>query len=134
MVKNISPDEVGSELSGAILEYIQAINGDIEGIIDQVSEAAVKEIRVTGGYQDNPTRSKKSKRNYRRSFYRKKDTGKSKWVVSAVIGNRKWSLTHLLEYGHALRNGGRARAFPHFDPVGEKYSQTYLMLVKFIFR
>ena len=37
---------------------------------------------------------------------------------SFVIYNKKKpGLTHLLENGHQLRNGGRARAFPHIAKV-----------------
>ncbi|MBF4500233.1 HK97 gp10 family phage protein [Savagea sp. SN6] len=34
-----------------------------------------------------------------------------------VIYNTKGQLTHLLEKGHALRQGGRTRAFVHIEPV-----------------
>ncbi len=30
---------------------------------------------------------------------------------------------HLLEFGHALRKGGRTRAFPHIAPAEEKAAQ-----------
>lgn len=51
-------------------------------------------------------------------------TGWAKKVVvnrfgaGAIIYNGKYpGLVHLLEKGHALRTGGRARAFPHVAPV-----------------
>lgn len=46
---------------------------------------------------------------------------KGKTRVSYVLHNAKeYRLTHLLEYGHALRQGGRAQAFPHIAPVAER--------------
>ena len=65
-------------------------------------------------------------------FYRSWDKYNSGWTytltvkkgktrVSYVLHNEKeYQLTHLLEFGHALRQGGRAEAFPHIAPVAEK--------------
>ena len=37
--------------------------------------------------------------------------------ISVYIKTRDYSLTHLLEKGHAKRGGGRVRAIPHIQPV-----------------
>ncbi len=50
---------------------------------------------------------------------------------SFVVHNRKKpGLTHLLENGHALRGGGRARAFPHIKAVEEWCAEEYLKRVE----
>ena len=44
-----------------------------------------------------------------------------------VLYNAKYyNLTHLLEKGHPLRSGGRARAFPHIKPVEEELNDKFL--------
>lgn len=50
-----------------------------------------------------------------------------------IIYNAKVpGLPHLLEYGHALRGGGRSStsAFPHIAPVEEKISDEFYKAVK----
>lgn len=43
-----------------------------------------------------------------------------------IIHNQKTpGLAHLLEKGHALRNGGRSKAYPHIAPVEEKLIEEY---------
>ena len=49
----------------------------------------------------------------------------------ATIHNETdYQLTHLLEKGHALVGGGRARAFPHIAPVAEKCEGELLKTIK----
>lgn len=49
----------------------------------------------------------------------------------ATIHNETdYQLTHLLEKGHAIANGGRARAFPHIAPVAEQCESDLLQNIK----
>ena len=54
-----------------------------------------------------------------------------RYSQQGIIYNAKApGLPHLLEHGHALRNGGRSRSFPHIAPVEDKISEEYYKAVK----
>ena len=58
----------------------------------------------------------------------KQNKGRNKCGI--VIHNKThYRLTHLLENGHALRNGGRARAFPHIAPVNEECEELLMKAI-----
>lgn len=67
---------------------------------------------VTGNYR----KSLKLKKTYEDDY-----TKNITWYASG----KEYRLTHLLEKGHATRNGGRTRAFPHIK-YGDEYAKSEL--------
>ena len=101
------------ELSAAIQEALNEFG-------DEVSEAIHEAGKATA--DDLAKALKGSSPGFRNHKYLQgwgsKETESSPLKVEYVVYNRKhYQLTHLLEFGHATRNGGRARAFPHIAPV-----------------
>lgn len=60
--------------------------------------------------------------------WRSKKTDESRDLVAYTVYATKdgYPLAHLLEYGHAKRNGGRTRAQPHIKPAEEKGSEALI--------
>lgn len=113
MSKKVSIDD----LSKAILEELKNYEGVTEeaawkGVSD-TSQTALKKLRSA-----HPAGSGEygSWDKYNRGW----TVMKTKRDKKATIHNATdYRLTHLLEKGHAKRNGGRTRAFPHIAPVAE---------------
>ena len=56
---------------------------------------------------------------YVKSWRTKKTRESSTRLEVTVYSPSRYMLAHLLEHGHAKRNGGRTRAFPHIAPAEE---------------
>lgn len=116
------------DLSKAILTELKNYEGVTEeaawnGVVE-TSKEAVQQLRSA-----HPSGSGK---------YRSWDKYNKGWTVKKTKRNKtaqihnatEYQLTHLLEKGHALRQGGRTQAFPHIAPVAEKCETELLNNIK----
>ena len=46
-------------------------------------------------------------------------------IYEVIYQSKQPMLTHLLEYGHELWQGGRAKAYPHISVVAEKLPEDF---------
>jgi hypothetical protein len=88
-------------------EYSDEIRQGIEDIIEELADYGVEELK---------SKSPKDKGKYRKNWAIKKKFGTN--YVNFKIHNKKtYGLTHLLEYGHATRDGGHTKKYPHIKGV-----------------
>ena len=109
-------------LADAVMEGLEEYN---KLATDKV-KAAVKKAGTTVRKEISSTAPRKSGR-YADSWRSKTTAESSTSMQVTVYSPSRYMLAHLLEHGHALRNGGRARAFPHIAPAeetGEKQLTT----------
>ena len=124
MSKTIKPDE----LSQAILDELENFK-DVteeaawEGVVE-TSNDALQQLRNA-----HPSGSGKYRSwdKYNRGWTVKK-TKRDKTVQ--IHNATDYQLTHLLEKGHALRDGGRSQAFVHIAPVADKCDTELLNNIK----
>lgn len=61
---------------------------------------------------------------YKKSWSTKKVSENSNSLVLVVHSKNRYQITHLLEHGHAKRNGGRVEAIPHIEVAERAGEQT----------
>lgn len=109
-------------VSKILREYTDEIQEGINQVAKEVADEGVNKLR--GEKSTYQVRTGK----YNQGWQQKTEVGAR--YVHATISNKVYSLTHLLEYGHATRNGGRTRAFPHIAPVEEYCNKEFTKRVE----
>lgn len=116
----VKVNDLTKEIARALQEYSTEVEEGLEEAKVEVAKDTVKRLKQT---------SPKKTGDYRKGWARKK-VG-----TAQVVHNRTdYQLTHLLEYGHAKRGGGRVAGIPHIAPVEEKAIDEYVKRVEKVIR
>ena len=103
---------------------------DIATILDDYSNDIYKEIEQASidvakeGASKLKQTSPKRTGKYRRGW-RVKSISNLNYFSSTIYNATNWQLTHLLEKGHATRNGGRVSPKVHIRPVEQECIYQY---------
>lgn len=125
MSKTIKADELQKAVIDYLENYIEDIDEDVVETVDEITKKAREELIQTSPIS-GIARTNKYYRGWSIKLSKKK-TG----VYHKVIWNKtNYQLTHLLEFGHATRNGGRTKAIPHIRPIEEKYNVEFTETLK----
>lgn len=117
----LSVDKLAAELAQGLSEYSQSIADEIKKAADEAESAAVRELKNTSPAQTGSYAKGWTKKNAYEDRRSKRNT---------VYNKTDYQLTHLLEKGHASRNGGRVAARVHIQPVEEKVVADFEERVK----
>ena len=126
-MSNIKPDELQKAIMNYLENYVEDIQEDVEESTDIITKEAKQEL-----IQTSPRDGIARKTKYYKGWAIKigARTRKKNYRFTKVIWNKtNYQLTHLLEFSHATRNGGRTRAIPHIRPVEEKYGTKFADLL-----
>ena len=91
-------------------DYAETTADGVKTAVRQAGKTVKSEIEAGA-----PSRTGK----YKKSWAAKETEENSHKLVVTVHSRNRYQLAHLLEHGHAKRNGGRTRAFPHILPAQE---------------
>lgn len=107
-MSNENINTAGAAIAEALAEYDQEIADATKRITDEVAKEAVDSLKKS---------SPKLTGSYRKGWRKKQSYADRRTKRNTVYNETDYQLTHLLEYGHASRNGGRVRAIQHIVPV-----------------
>lgn len=113
--RKVSIDELSAALKATLDEYATDLSKDLNEVAQELGKLAQTTLRSS---------SPKDTGEYARSW--KIDVEAGRLATKVTVYNAKPGLTHLLEFGHALRQGGRAPAYPHIAPVAEQIEEKFI--------
>lgn len=115
----MKPEDLAKEINKVLADYSDEVIDKTKETVEKVANETNEVIKSHITFND---RGGKYARHCKISkSFNSRTNVRYTWHVV-----KDYPLTHLLEYGHALKNGGRARAFPHVR-FGEEYVNENLM-------
>lgn len=124
-MSSIKPDELKRAVNDYLQNYKEDIDEDVVEVVDEVTKQAKDELKQTS------PRGKGTRKNPYYKGWAVKLSKRKTGVYHKVIWNKtNYQLTHLLEFGHATRNGGRTKPIPHIRPIEEKYNVEFIDKLK----
>lgn len=112
----IQVDQLADAVMKALDGYTKDMAQDTKDAIQKVGKEGLQALKA-----NSPVRANGGKPGSYKKGWRFKVIEESNDKINAVLHNAtNPGLPHLLEHGHALRQGGRARAIEHIAPVEEQ--------------
>ena len=116
MARKVEPEKLGEAIAKVFRDYADDLNNDTKSFTRKIANRGAGALRasssnVIGG-------------RYSRGWTYKVIEGRLN--TEAIIYHKVPGLPHLLENGHATRDGGRVAGRPHIKPVEEKLNEEYL--------
>ncbi|MCM1096931.1 MAG: HK97 gp10 family phage protein [Ruminococcus flavefaciens] len=103
-MKAVSIDEMGNAIAKEFEQYVDLTADEVKKIVAEVAEDVKEKIR-----EEAPVDTGAYKKSWAVTQTKKSALG----AEYTVHSKEKYRLTHLLEFGHAKRGGGRTKAQPH---------------------
>jgi len=110
MSRTVSIDEMADAINEGLKEYAELAASDMKKAVRKSAKTVKEQISAT---------APKDTGRYAESWKVKTTEESSEKLVQTVYSPTRYMLAHLLEKGHAKRNGGRVSAQPHIAAAEE---------------
>lgn len=126
-MSSIQPEDLTKVVMDYLNNYKEDIEDDVVETVDNVTKQAKDELKQLSREKFKLYGREKP---YYQGWAVKLKESKSSRYTKVIWNKTNYQLTHLLEFGHATRNGGRTREFPHIRPVEDKYKVEFVDKLK----
>lgn len=117
MAVKIDSSRLADTINGYLAEYGDDVRDAIEASSKKVAKEVVKELKQGGGFGGTGE--------FNKGWTSK--TEQTRLGSGTVVYNKTApGLAHLLEFGHAKRNGGRTRAFNFIAPINDSIEGKFV--------
>lgn len=128
MAEKIKVDQMAAEIADILAEYKNGVQNITEEAVRETTNKARADVRARSPRSGDRPASKSYAQHWRTYFEFKGN------VRKGIVYNTKAALTHLLEYGHAIKRGGRtvgdSPADVHIAPAADEAAATFEKLLK----
>ena len=111
MVSTVNINDMADVIMQGLTEFAELATDDMKEAVKNASTTVRKEIKANA-----PEDTGK----YAKSWTAKKVRETSQTLTMVVHSKNRYQLAHLLEYGHAKRNGGRVEGKAHIAPAEQQ--------------
>ena len=108
MAQKIKIDQLTAAVNKELEEYAALSAQTLKAAVTRAGNSVKETIKAT---------APKESGRYAKSWRTKKTTETATKIQVTVYSPSRYQLAHLLEHGHAKRNGGRVKAIPHIAPA-----------------
>jgi len=116
-----SIDELADLVMDGLREYSELADTAMKKAVRKTAASVKKEIS-----ENAPKRTGR----YAKSWTAKKTKENSHSLEMTVHSKKRYQIAHLLEHGHAKRNGGRVEGKPHIAPAEENGADLLESLIR----
>ncbi len=116
-----SIDNMADEIMKGLTEYSELADTAMKKAVRKTANSVKKEISEN---------APKDTGRYAKSWTAKKTKENSHTLEMTVHSKNRYQIAHLLEHGHAKRNGGRVPGKPHIAPAEENGAELLQTLIR----